>query len=214
MKGHASGIEGSRLKELREVVARNPASAGAQLNLGTALLKAGFVAKAEVSLRRAVELDPNFAEAWSNLGGALLSRWDFAGCITANRRALELKPDLVQAHYNLGLGHLYNGDTAPMVSCFRKVIELEPENAGAHYHLALGLHAQGHIERARSSLDKAMALGYTPEPEFLRAMERHGPPSPVEPPRRQGGSRGGAKVDVSKELAHTFEFGPGSESDQ
>jgi protein O-GlcNAc transferase len=137
-----------------------------------------------------VEIDPEYAEAWSNLGGALLSRWDFAGCLDANRRALRHKPALTQAHYNIGLCHLYRGEAKDVVNSFRKVIELEPANAGGHYYLAVGLYAKGQIDAARSSLDRAIALGHTPEPEFLKAMESH------------GGTDG---------TAPAFEFGPDSE---
>jgi tetratricopeptide (TPR) repeat protein len=181
---------GSRLKERREAVAENPDSARAHLRLGTALMKVGMVGKAEESLRRAVEIDPEYAEAWSNLGGALLSRWDFAGCLDANRRALERKPDLTQAHYNIGLCHLYKGDAKDVVKSFRKVVELEPGNAGGHYYLAVGLHADGETEAARASLGRALALGHSPEPEFLKAMEKQG---------------------VTGGPEHTFEFGPDSE---
>lgn len=178
------------MNELRDAVAENPDSAQAHLRLGTALMKVGMVNKAEGSLRRAVEIDPQYAEAWSNLGGALLSRWDFSGCLDANRRALEQKPDLTQAYYNIGLCHLYKGEAKDVVKSFRKVIDLEPANAAGHYFLAVGLHADGKIDAARSSLGRAMALGYSPEPEFLKAMENRG---------------------AAEGTAPTFEFGPDSE---
>jgi tetratricopeptide (TPR) repeat protein len=163
--------------------------------LGTALIKAGLVNKAEESLRRAVEIDTEYAEAWSNLGGVLLSRWDFAGCLDANRRALESKPGLTQAHYNIGLCYLYKGEAKDVVKSFRQVIELEPDNAGGHYYLAVGLHADGETEAARASLGRAVALGHSPEPEFLKALEKEG---------AAGGPAAGGP-------AHTFEFGPDSE---
>jgi tetratricopeptide (TPR) repeat protein len=145
--------------------------------------------KAEKEIRRAVELKPDFPEAWSNLGGVFLSRWDFAGCIDANRKALELDPELVQAHFNMGLGCMYKGDTKEMLACFRRVLDIDPDNAGGHYHMAVGLHAEGHIEEAHRALAIAVARGYTPQPEFLKALESHG----------------GADGPV-----HTMEFDPGS----
>jgi tetratricopeptide (TPR) repeat protein len=160
-------------------------------------MKVGFVNKAEESFRRAVLLDPEFAEAWSNLGGALLSGWDFDGCLEANRRALECNPNLVQAHYNIGLCHMYQGKEKEVMASFRRVIELEPSNGGGHYYLAVGLRADGQIEAARVSLNRAVALGHTPEPEFLKTMESQGLPSP-----EAGAADGPAKV---------FEFGPSTE---
>ena len=201
MKNKTSTERGARLKELREAVADNPDSAKVHLNLGTALMRAGFINRAEETLRRSVELDPDFAEAWSNLGGVLLFRWDLDGCLKANQRALDLKPDLVQGHYNQGLGYLYKGETEEMVSSFRKVLEREPHNGGAYYYLAVGLNAQGEVDQARTYLDRAMALGHTPEPEFLKAMES----APL-PEVTAGGTGGSAPI---------FEIGPDSkESDQ
>jgi Flp pilus assembly protein TadD len=94
--------------------------------------------------------------------------------LDANRRALECNPELVQAHYNIGLARLYQGNAKEVVASFRKVLELEPRNGGGHYYLAVGLHADGQTDEARASLGKAVALGHTPEPEFMKAMERQG----------------------------------------
>jgi tetratricopeptide (TPR) repeat protein len=121
-----------------------------------------------------VEIAPDYAEAWSNLGGLLLERWDFAGCVDVNRKASALRPDLTQAHYNEGLGHLYQGEAEEVVACFGRVVELDPNNAGGHYYLAVGLHAVGRIDEARVRLARSLALGWSPEPDFLRAMEAHG----------------------------------------
>lgn len=137
-----------------------------------------------------MELAPEFAEAWSNLGGVLLSRWDFAGCLDANRRALECNSKLIQAHYNIGLCYLYQGEAKEVVAAFRRVVELEPSNGGGHYYLAVGLHAEGKTDVARVSLGHAVALGHTPEPEFLKAMESQ---------------------DLAGGPVQTLEFGPDSE---
>ena len=101
-----------------------------------------------------------------------MSRWDFRSCVEVNRQAGERQPTLTLAHYNQGLGHLYLGEAAEMTACFRRVLELEPRNAGGHYYLALGLHALGELEPARTHLAIAMELGFKPEPEFLRALEK------------------------------------------
>lgn len=161
------------IRELREEAAQQPDSAEAQWRLGTALLRVGFLSQGEQALEKAVELNPDMVRAWVNLGGARLSRWDFQGCIDANSRALKCNPKLVRAQFNLGLGYLYLGKVAETVRSFQRVIELDPEFADGYYHLAVGLHAAGRTEEAREALGEAMIRGYSPEPDFVRELEKH-----------------------------------------
>jgi tetratricopeptide (TPR) repeat protein len=144
------------------------------MRLGTALYQRGAPKDAERELRKAVELDPACLEAWVNLGGVLLSRWDFEGCVAANQKAVECDPNVMQAHYNLGLGYLYLGQAEQMVGCFRRAIELESDHPAAHYHLAVGLLSLGEEAEARQELARAVALGFKPQPEFLKALDKAG----------------------------------------
>jgi Flp pilus assembly protein TadD len=161
-----------RIDKLRAEVEAAPDSPVAHMRLGTALLKLGEGREAESELRRALELDESYAEAGVNLGGLLLGRWDFAGCVDANRRAAALRPDLLHAPYNQGLGHLYLGQAREMVECFERVIEIDADHPGGTYHLAVGHLALGRVEEARIGLEKARRLGFSPQPEFLKALER------------------------------------------
>ena len=163
-----------RVAGLREAAARQPDSVSVQLQLGTALAKSGAVGEAERAFRRALELEPEMPEALVNLGGVHLARWDFRGCVEVNRRAAERRPELLHAHYNQGLGHLYLGEAVEMVSCFQRVVELDPRNPGGRYYLAVGLNAVGQVDEARKQLAIAIELGFHPQPEFLRALERAG----------------------------------------
>jgi len=169
----SSGVP-PKVEKYQVAVKAEPDSPVAHMKLGTAWLKAGDGAQAEVALRRAVELDPGYAEAWVNLGGVMLGRWEFEDCVEANGQALKSRPDLLEAHYNKGLGHLYLGQAEEMVECFRRVVELNPDHPGGNYHLAVGLLALKQVAEARMSLAKATELGYSPQPEFLKALEREG----------------------------------------
>jgi len=162
----------SRLDKLRAAVTDAPDSARAHLRLGSALLQTQSIRTGEEHLRKAAELDPECIEAWVNLGGALMTHWDFQGCIDANAKALEVQPDLLQAHYNQGLGHLYLGEPEPMLACFERVVELDPSHPGGTYHLAVAQLAAKQVDEAQVTLAKAMQLGYQPEPQFLKALEK------------------------------------------
>ncbi len=163
--------QGEQFDKLRKELASNPESARAHLRLGTLCQRAGHLEEAETTLRRAVELDPDLYEAWGNLGGVLFSRWDFVGSAEANQKAVECRPDGMQGHYNLGLANLYQGKPEEVVECFRRVVELDPENPGGHYYLAAGLNALGKVVAAKGSLMKSESLGFTPEPELIRAID-------------------------------------------
>jgi tetratricopeptide (TPR) repeat protein len=76
------------------------------------------------------------------------------------------------AHFNQGLGHLYLREAKEMIACFRRVLEIDPDHAAGHYHLAVGLLEIGNVEDARAALDRAVELGHSPAPEFLKALER------------------------------------------
>ena len=150
----------------------DPGSASAHLALGNVLLAMERTGEAERELRRAVELQEDLVEALVNLGGVLFRRWEFRGAVEANRRAAAVRPDLLIAHHNQGLGHLYLGEAGEMVACFSRALELDGNHAGSRYHLAVGLLALGRVEESRRHLDVARAGGYSPAPDFLKALEK------------------------------------------
>lgn len=167
-----SAGKANRLERLREAVASNPDSPEAHMRLGSALVHTASLNEAELSLRRAVELEPDYAEAWINLGGVLMTRHDFVGCVEANQKAAACRPDLALAFYNQGLGHMFLGQNEEMLDCFHRVVELEADNPGGNYYLAVSLFAVGQVAEAKVVLNKALALGFAPQPEFIRAIAR------------------------------------------
>jgi tetratricopeptide (TPR) repeat protein len=169
---HEHAVSAKRLARLRSHVEEQPGSAKAHMQYGTALYWNGEMKHAEQELKRAIELDEEYAEAWVQLGGIYLACWDFDSCIDVNLKAAKINPELMEAYYNMGLGHLYLNQPDEMVACFRRVLEIAPEHAGGHYHLAVGLLALGESETAHAELANAVDLGYAPQPEFVKALDR------------------------------------------
>lgn len=159
---------------LLQAVEDNPESAKAHLKLGTFLLQTSAL-NAEKHLRKAIELDSNCAEAWVNLGGIFMARWDFDSCVDANKQALDCKPNFFMAHYNMGLGYLYLGKASDMVNCFTQALEIDAEHGGANYYMAVGLLAQGKAEEAKLRCAVAMQLGFKPEIDFIKELEKKVP---------------------------------------
>ena len=161
-----------RLERCQREAEANPGSAVAQYNLGLAYTRRGLMESAEVAYRKALEIDTELVEAWVNLGGALMLKFDFEGAIEANREALKRNDELVQAHYNMAQASLYRGDPESVVQSCVRILEIDPEHAAGCYFLAVGLLATGDVERARQAAAQAKALGHSPDPDFLRALEK------------------------------------------
>ncbi len=58
-----------------------------------------------------------------------------------------------------------------MITCFEQVLGLDPTNSGGFYYMAVGLLSAGETGKARACLARALELGHSPEPEFLKALE-------------------------------------------
>lgn len=162
----------SRIARCEAAVASHPDSAAAHFNLGLAYTDRGLVRKAEEHYRKALELNPDLLEAWVNLGGVLLLQWDFKGTLEATSNAVRLDPNAVLAHFNMGQACLYLGDASGVVDCYQKVLALDPNHAAGHYYLAVGLLATGKVEESKEHLATAIKLGFRPQPDFLRAIEK------------------------------------------
>ena len=160
-----------RLDRCRRETEENPGSAVAHYNLGLAYTRKGLMDSAETAYRQALEIDSELVEAWVNLGGALMMKWDFQGSVEANREALKRNDELVLAHYNTAQASLYLGNAEGVVQSCKRVLELDPGHAAGCYFLAVGLLATGEFERAREAVAQAKALGHSPAPDFLRALE-------------------------------------------
>jgi cytochrome c-type biogenesis protein CcmH/NrfG len=161
----------TRIERCRRIAEEHPGSPKAWFNLGLAYTERGRIDSAAEAYREALRLDPDLVEAWVNLGGALMLKWDFQGCIAANREALSRREDTVLAHYNIGQACVYLGDGEGVVSANRRVLELDAAHAAAQYFLGVGLLATGEVQQARDAVARAKALGHSPAPEFLRALE-------------------------------------------
>ena len=164
--------EQQKLERCQQEVDQNPGSAVAHYNPGLAYTRKGLMESAETAYRKAVEIDSELIEAWVNLGGALMLKWDFRGAIEANREALKRNDELVVAHYNTAQACLYLEDAEGVVQSCVRVLELDPTHAAGCYFLAVGLLATGGLEQARQAVARADALGHSPAPDFLRALEK------------------------------------------
>ncbi|HVS39827.1 MAG TPA: tetratricopeptide repeat protein [Gemmataceae bacterium] len=142
----------------RAAVALRPQSAGAQLNLGRALLGKGDAASASAAFREAIALKPDYAAAHSDLGAALMDQGKLNEAVDACRKAIALKPDSYGAYVNLGNALVRQGQVAGAEAAYRQAIQLDPDSAEAHTNLGHLLRNQQKLAAAAAQCSKAVEL--------------------------------------------------------
>jgi len=130
-----TGKQREAIECFRQVVAFDPGSAGAHLNLGIALADGFDLQGALSEFSEAVRLEPNSAAALYNKGRALLDlrRNDEAKrVLDAATRAGEAPGD---AWYLLGLIERQSGNDRAAIALFEKALQLQPDNTDALFKL-------------------------------------------------------------------------------
>jgi len=119
--------------------------AGACLQRGFDLHRAGQIDAAEPHYRAALRHRPDFPAAWSNLGLVRMAAGAFDEAEQHQREALRLDPAFPDAHNGMGLVHYHLGRVAEAENCFRGCLRLWPEHPGAHLNLAVALQSRGRL---------------------------------------------------------------------
>jgi predicted Zn-dependent protease len=67
---------------------------------------------------------------------------------------------------------MYLKQAEEMAACFQRVVALDPRHASGQYHLAVALLELGRVQEAAMSMLRARELGFSPQPDFIRALQR------------------------------------------
>ncbi len=153
------------LKALERAAQCRPNDAGAQVNLGNALGRAGRLAAAESLFRRALSIDAACVEAHNNLADVQLELGRAELAARSARRALELRPEFADAHWNLGKALASLGQPAASIDSFNRAVQLRPDFADAHNSLGNVLARGGRYDEAIASFRRALRI----RPDFLDA---------------------------------------------
>ena len=155
-KAYASaGRRGEALRELRETLARAPAHAGAQLDLGLNLQAQGDVDAAIPQLEQAVRLAPQSAAAHNALGMALREAQRLEAAEDALRSACRLDPGDAAARLNLGLVLKRRGHWDAAIEAMRESVARAPQNRKALTSLGITLARAGRGTEAVAVLRQA-----------------------------------------------------------
>jgi Tfp pilus assembly protein PilF len=142
----------------RAVIAKNPNSATARSNLGSALLNKGSVDEAIVQLKRSVEIDPGYQFGHYNLAAALVQKGEPDEAIPHLRTVLKVNPNHSKAYYTLGNALSKKGQADEAIASYKRALHLQPDFPDAHTNLANLLLEKGEIDQALMHYRAALQL--------------------------------------------------------
>jgi Flp pilus assembly protein TadD len=150
-----------------------PDLAAAWVNLGVALRRLERFPQAETAYRQAIDIDPSELAALSNLA-FLYEAW-------GRSEEAAVLHDRVEHHrrrnpfylYRLGGQSLAAGRLEQAVDHFRNAVKRDPEVARFHFALGDALYRAGDLDRAESSLRRAVELaeGDDQREHYRRALQ-------------------------------------------
>ena len=149
----------------RAVIAKNPNSATARSNLGSALLNKGSVDEAIVQLKRSLEIDPDYQFGHYNLAAALLEKGEPEEAISHLRIVLKMNPNHPKAYYTLGNALSKKGEVDEATASYKRALQLQPDFPDAHTNLGNLLLEKGKIDEALMQYRAALQL----QPQDARA---------------------------------------------
>ncbi len=161
------------IRELKTAIDIDEQSTESYINLGGILFEQGKTDEAlEVNKKALIyaKLPAHKANAHTNIGLIHQQRGEVDAAIDAYTKACAHEPKSAFAWVNLSTAQVMKGDFDAAETAARKAIEQEPDFGMAHNNLAVALHYAGRSEEARAALDKAMQLGYKPDPRFVEAL--------------------------------------------
>ena len=137
MATHArNGVYSSAIALWSDTVAKAPANARAQNNLGVALLDAGRTSEARAAFARAVEIQPHHAFALHNLGTVLLQEGRNEEAAGAFRRAVAASPDSAESYMGLGVALTQLNRSTEAEPIFEKALRIDADLVDAGIQLA------------------------------------------------------------------------------
>ena len=147
------------LLEFEELASRQPKSVAPETMLGMLLQVSNRPVEAEPHYEQALNIDPTAAVAANNLA------WIYAETGGSLDTALQLAqtaklqlPDLAEVDDTLGWIYFKKEMMTLAVPRLEESVRKSPRNAVYHFHLGMAYAKQEQVEKARESLQKALAI--------------------------------------------------------
>jgi Flp pilus assembly protein TadD len=153
----------------RQVLAADPASAGAVCLLGTVCQARGQLAEATAHFLHALRLQPTYAEAHNNLGVVFAQQGQLQQAVASFRQAVQCKPGYPEGLNNLGNALRLAGRAEEAIAELREAVRLQPNYVQAHTNLGLAALQTGDAMQAVQSFE-AVRPARPDDPELLNNL--------------------------------------------
>lgn len=155
---------------LHEIIALDPAHAGAHRLFGLLHQRLGRNEDALTSFERALELTPNDVASWNDRAALLFRLNRFGEALECLDKLLAIAPEHAETLVNKGaaLHKLERLDEA--VTCFDRALAIAPRHASALYNRGTSLLKLGQVERALETFDLALVV----EPDNVLMLNNRG----------------------------------------
>src|ERR1700722_14921806 len=152
-------------EDFRTVIALDPKSAAAHVNLGVAYMREKRWDDALVELRKAEALSPNGPGIPLNIGLAYYRKNDFASAIEPFSTSLQRAPQSLQARYLLGLCYFFQNQYAQATDTLAPLWDKELDNPNYLYVLSIAAGKSSNTSLEKQAADRMLEVGQN-APEF------------------------------------------------
>jgi tetratricopeptide (TPR) repeat protein len=149
----------------RRVVALDPKSGAAHINLGVTYMRERRWDDALAELHRAEELSPNVSGIYLNIGLAYYRKSDFDAAVEPFSQTLKLQPNSLQASYLLGLCYFFTNRYKAAAETLTPLWEQESSNLNYLYVLSIAASKSSNATLQEQAFDRMIAIGQN-TPEF------------------------------------------------
>jgi serine/threonine protein kinase/tetratricopeptide (TPR) repeat protein len=155
----AAGQKDEALQAYQQAIDANPYYWLNYNQLGQAYFQLGQNQKAVDAWHRVVELAPDAVAGYENLGIAYYQMGNWNESVPEFEKALKISPS-ESLYSNLGTVYFILGRRQDAVKMFEKSVELNPNDQLHMGNLADGYRWAGDKEKAKSTYERAIALGF------------------------------------------------------
>jgi tetratricopeptide (TPR) repeat protein len=151
--------------DFRQVIALDPKSGSAHVNLGVAYMRERQWDDALVELHQAESLSPNVPGIRLNIGLAHYRKNEFDAAIEPFSEVLQREPDSLQARYLLGLCYFFTNKYKAAAETLSPLWERESTNLNYLYVLSIAASKSSNPPLQKQAFDQMLAIGQN-TPEF------------------------------------------------
>jgi tetratricopeptide (TPR) repeat protein len=160
-----SGQLSAAEEDFRRVIALDPKSGSAHVNLGVTFMRERRWDDALIELHKAEKLTPDVPGISLNIGLAHYRKNDFEAAIEPFSEALRRAPDSFQARYLLGLCYFFTNQYKPATDTLAPLWEREATNLNYLYVLSIAASKSSNAPLQKRAFDQMLAIGQN-TPEF------------------------------------------------